>query len=62
MATHPELAQTRHVDTADGRRLRAEVAGDGRRVVLVQVGLPNAGVLYHDWVQDAAGRGLTLIT
>jgi pimeloyl-ACP methyl ester carboxylesterase len=62
MAGHPELGQTRHVETADGRRLRAEVAGDGRRVVLSQVGTPNAGVLYHDWVQDAAGRGLTLIT
>ena len=46
----------------DGRRLRAAVAGDGRRVVLVQVGSPNAGLLYDDWVQDAAGRGLTLIT
>ena len=62
MATDPELAQTRHVDTADGRRLRVEVAGDGRRVVLIQVGSPNAGMLFHDWVQDAAGRGLTLIT
>jgi pimeloyl-ACP methyl ester carboxylesterase len=56
------LAQTKHVDTADGRRLRVEVAGDGRRVVLVQVGMPNAGVLYEDWVDDAADRGLTLIT
>lgn len=62
MATDPELAQTRHVDTADGRRLRVQVAGDGRRVVLIQVGSPNAGMLFHDWVQDAAGRGLTLIT
>jgi pimeloyl-ACP methyl ester carboxylesterase len=62
MASHPELAQTRHIETTDGRRLRAEVAGAGRRGVLVQVGSPNAGVLYHDWVQDAAGRGLTLIT
>jgi pimeloyl-ACP methyl ester carboxylesterase len=62
MGADPELTQTRQVDTADGRRLRAEVAGDGRRVVVVQVGMPNAGVLYHDWVQDAAGRGLTLIT
>jgi pimeloyl-ACP methyl ester carboxylesterase len=62
MATHPDLAQTKHVETADGRRLRAEMAGDGRRVVLVQVGSPNAGALYRDWVQDAARRGLTLIT
>jgi pimeloyl-ACP methyl ester carboxylesterase len=38
------------------------VAGDGGRVVLVQVGSPNAGVLYDDWVEDAAARGLTLIT
>jgi pimeloyl-ACP methyl ester carboxylesterase len=56
-----QSVQTRQVETADGRRLRAEVAGDGRRVVLVHVGSPNAGVLYHEWVQDAAGRGLTLI-
>jgi pimeloyl-ACP methyl ester carboxylesterase len=62
MASGPELVQARHVETADGRRLRAEMAGDGRRVVLVQVGTPNAGVLYHGWVRDAAGRGLTLIT
>ena len=49
------------VDTTDGRRLRVEVAGDGRRVVLVQLGTPNAGVLFDDWVEDAGGRGLTLI-
>jgi pimeloyl-ACP methyl ester carboxylesterase len=62
MASHPESAETRHVEAADGRRLRADVVGDGHRVVLVQVGSPNAGVLYHEWMQDAAGRGLTLIT
>jgi pimeloyl-ACP methyl ester carboxylesterase len=62
MATHPGSAQTRQVDAEDGRRLRAVVAGDCRRVVLVQVGSPNAGVLHHDWVQDAAARGLTLIS
>jgi pimeloyl-ACP methyl ester carboxylesterase len=31
-------------------------------VVLVQVGSPNAGVLHHEWVHDAANRGLTLVT
>jgi pimeloyl-ACP methyl ester carboxylesterase len=51
----------RDVAAADGRRLRVEVAGDGARVVLVQVGSPNAGVLYRDWVEDAGDRGLTLI-
>jgi pimeloyl-ACP methyl ester carboxylesterase len=61
MAAHRELAQTAYVDAADGRRLRVEVAGDGSRVVLVQVGTPNAGVLYDHWVQEAAARGLTLV-
>ena len=37
------------------------MAGDSRRAVLVQVGSPNAGVLYDYWVEDAAGRGLTSI-
>lgn len=61
MAIRPGSVQARHLEAVDGRRLRAEVAGDGRRVVLVQVGSPNAGVLYGDWVEDAAARGLTLI-
>jgi pimeloyl-ACP methyl ester carboxylesterase len=39
-----------------------EVAGDGGRVVVAQVGSPNAGVLYERWVEDAAARGMTLIT
>lgn len=38
------------------------MAGDGDRVVVVHVGSPNAGVLYDYWVEDAAGRGLTLVT
>ena len=61
MAIEPGSAQERHVETVDGRRLRAEVAGDGRRAVLVQVGTPNAGVIHREWVRDAAARGLTLI-
>jgi len=58
-AAHPHEWQ---LETADGRRLRIEVAGDCRRVVVVQVGSPNAGVLDDRWVEDAAVRGLTLIT
>jgi pimeloyl-ACP methyl ester carboxylesterase len=53
---------TTEIDAADGRRLRVVVAGDCRRVVVVQVGTPNAGVLYGPWVEDAAARGLTLVT
>ena len=48
--------QTRQVETPDGRRLRVKVAGDLRRVVVVQVGSPSAGVLYDRWVKDAAAR------
>jgi len=56
------VTETRHVETRDGRTLRVEVAGDGERVVVAHVGTPNAGVLYEPWVDDAAGRGLTLVT
>jgi pimeloyl-ACP methyl ester carboxylesterase len=52
---------TKQLETRDGRRLRIEVAGDGRRVVVVHVGSPNAGVLHDRWVHDAATRGLTLV-
>jgi len=62
MATHWQLPQIRQVETPDGRWLRVEVAGDSRRVVVAQVGSPNAGVLDDRWVQDAAARELTLIT
>ena len=51
----------KRLEVGDGRRLRVEVAGDGGRVVLVQVGSPNAGLLYDRWVRDAAARGLTLV-
>jgi pimeloyl-ACP methyl ester carboxylesterase len=53
--------QVEHLVTADGRRLRVELAGDCSRVIVVHVGSPNAGVLYDRWVQDAAIRGLTLV-
>ena len=51
----------KRLEVGDGRRLRVEVVGDGGRVVLVQVGSPNAGLLYDRWVRDAAARGLTLV-
>jgi pimeloyl-ACP methyl ester carboxylesterase len=61
MATQSHASQGRWVDSAGGRRLHLEVAGNGDRVVVAHVGSPNAGVLYDRWVNDAAGRGLTLI-
>jgi len=61
MAPDSHVPETRQVETADGRRLRVEVAGDCRRVVVVHVGSPSAGVLYDSWVRDAAARDLTLV-
>src|SRR5690242_10383965 len=61
MAAGSQRAETRRVETPDGRCLRIEVAGDLHRVVVVQVGSPNAGVLFERWVEDAAARGLSLV-
>jgi len=61
MGIRSDVGQVLQVGTVDGRQLRAEMAGDGRRVIVVQVGTPNAGVLFEGWVRDAAARGLTLI-
>jgi pimeloyl-ACP methyl ester carboxylesterase len=55
-------SQTRLIDSADGRRLRVEIAGDSDRVILAQLGTPNAGVLFDPWVHDARRRGLRLVT
>jgi alpha-beta hydrolase superfamily lysophospholipase len=38
------------------------VAGDGGRVVGAHLGTPNGGVLYEPWIEDATGRGLTLVS
>jgi pimeloyl-ACP methyl ester carboxylesterase len=56
------VTETRHVETPDGRTLRVEVAGDGGRIVVAHLGTPNGGVLYEPWIEDATGRGLTLVT
>jgi len=54
--------RTRQVETPDGRTLRVEVSGAGERVVVAHLGTPNGGVLYEPWIEDAARRGLTLVT
>jgi pimeloyl-ACP methyl ester carboxylesterase len=59
MATN---SQVRLVECEDGRRLRVEVAGYGDRVILAQLGTPNAGVLFEPWVRDAEARGVSLMT
>ncbi len=55
-------SQIRLVDCEDGRRLRVEVVGDSDRVILAQLGTPNAGVLFDPWVRDAAARSLSLVS
>ena len=55
-------SRVRLVEREGGRLLRVEVAGDGDPVILAQTGTPNAGVLFEPWVQDAAARGLRLVT
>lgn len=55
------MTHSGEIETSGGRRLRVEVVGDGRRVVVLQLGSPSAGVIYDRWVQDADARGLTLI-
>jgi pimeloyl-ACP methyl ester carboxylesterase len=55
-------SQIRLVESEDGRRLRVQVVGDSDRVILAQLGSPNAGVLFERWVQDAAARSLCLVT
>jgi pimeloyl-ACP methyl ester carboxylesterase len=62
MGMRSPAAEARQLVIADGRQLRIEVVGDGSRVIVAHVGMPNAGVLYDRWVEDAAARGLTLVT
>ena len=51
------------VQTADGRTLAVEDAGDrAGRPVLVHVGTPNSRHLYGRTVADATSRGLRLIS
>jgi pimeloyl-ACP methyl ester carboxylesterase len=54
--------QIRLVDREDGRRLRVEIAGNSDRVILAQLGTPNAGVLFDPWIRDAIARSLSLVS
>jgi pimeloyl-ACP methyl ester carboxylesterase len=56
-------AETRTVRSRDGREVFVRVAGgDSERFVLVAHGMPGCGVLYGPWVQDAASRGIRLVS
>lgn len=53
--------RTADVAAADGRLLRVVTVGDLARPVVIQVGTPNAAVLYDPWIRDAEARRLSLI-
>lgn len=55
------MRETRFIETARGHNVRVELAGDCSRVVVVQLGSPEATPMYDGWVEDAMARGLTLI-
>jgi alpha-beta hydrolase superfamily lysophospholipase len=56
-------AETRSVRARDGRKLCVRV-GDAEceRWVLVMDGMPGCGLLYRSWVEDAAARGIRLVS
>jgi pimeloyl-ACP methyl ester carboxylesterase len=55
-------ANTRTVETRDGRTLCVEVAGDGDRSVLIHGGTPNSRHLLPLWIESATARGARLIS
>jgi pimeloyl-ACP methyl ester carboxylesterase len=59
----PVEAQTRRIQVEDGRDLCVGVAGDDfERTVLIHCGTPNSRLLFDGWVDDAAARGIRLIS
>lgn len=51
------------VTTADGRTLRAYEAGDpSGQLVIVHHGTPCSGLLAAPWAEDAAERGIRLVS
>jgi alpha-beta hydrolase superfamily lysophospholipase len=55
--------ETRNIRAGDGRQLCARVGeGDSERCVLVMHGTPGSGSLYRGWVEDAASRGIRLVS
>jgi pimeloyl-ACP methyl ester carboxylesterase len=60
---HMTRVDTRTVQTADGRELCVEIAGEpSDRTILVHNGTPNSRHLYPDWIADANSRGARLIS
>jgi pimeloyl-ACP methyl ester carboxylesterase len=55
-------AQTRMVQTADGRELCVDVVGDpGGPAIFLCSGTPNSRLLFRVWTDDALSRGASLI-
>jgi len=57
------VVETRSVHVAPGRELGVWVGdGDSERSVVVMHGMPGSGLLYPRWLEDAAMRGIRLIS
>ena len=55
--------ETRSVRVAPSRELGVWVGdGDPKRSVVVMHGMPGSGLLYPGWLEDAAARGIRLIS
>jgi pimeloyl-ACP methyl ester carboxylesterase len=56
-------AETRSVRARDGRELRVRVpGGDYERCVLAMHGMPGSSLLFGPWLEDAAARGIRLVS
>jgi pimeloyl-ACP methyl ester carboxylesterase len=56
-------AEARSVRARDGRELRVRVpGGDYERCVLAMHGMPGSGLLFGPWLEDAAVRGIRLVS
>src|SRR5579884_771837 len=56
------MLQTISLKAPDDRELCVEIAGAGPRSILIHSGTPNSRHLYWRWVEDAARRGVRLIS
>lgn len=56
-------AETKVIRARDGRSLRVRIGrGDSERSVLMMHGMPGSSLLYGGWIEQAASRGIRLVS